>query len=144
MPKTSQLDVIMQQLDNLSVEELLAVRAKVDALIEGKSSLLLKILSFGSYTMPTTVSSDIRDIDVASVLTSEIPGSSIRGLLRSAIISGNLGHNNLQAYQVVQFFKLAVKEDDSLEKVIELVDEWIADESGYDEEIYPQIETALN
>ncbi|MEA5513916.1 hypothetical protein VB654_07685, partial [Nodularia sp. UHCC 0506] len=34
--------------------------------------------------------------------------------------------------------------DDSLEKVIGLVDEWMADESGYDEETYPQIEVALN
>ncbi|MEH2259360.1 hypothetical protein [Nostoc sp.] len=37
MPKTSQLDVIMQQLDALSSAELLAVRARVDALIEGQS-----------------------------------------------------------------------------------------------------------
>ncbi|MEH1891817.1 MAG: hypothetical protein V7K92_20960 [Nostoc sp.] len=37
MPKTSQLDVIMQQLDALYSAELLAVRARVDALIEGQS-----------------------------------------------------------------------------------------------------------
>jgi hypothetical protein len=36
MPKTSELDVIMQQLDALSSAELLAVKARVDALIEGQ------------------------------------------------------------------------------------------------------------
>ncbi|MEH2421765.1 MAG: hypothetical protein V7K48_12835 [Nostoc sp.] len=73
-----------------------------------------------------------------------IPGSSIRGQIRSAIISGNLEHINLDEYQVVQFSESEVKGDDTLEKVIELVDEWMADESGYDEQTYPQIETGLN
>ncbi|NES22196.1 MAG: hypothetical protein F6K41_25550 [Symploca sp. SIO3E6] len=35
-------------------------------------------------------------------------------------------------------------EDESLKDVIELVESWMADESGYDEETYPQIEAALN
>ncbi|NET56772.1 MAG: hypothetical protein F6K47_11580 [Symploca sp. SIO2E6] len=35
-------------------------------------------------------------------------------------------------------------ENDSLKDVIELVESWMADESGYDEETYPQIEAALN
>jgi hypothetical protein len=35
-------------------------------------------------------------------------------------------------------------ENDSLKEVIELVNVWIADESGYDEETYPQIEAGLN
>ncbi|MEQ8538836.1 MAG: hypothetical protein RIB93_15480 [Coleofasciculus sp. D1-CHI-01] len=35
-------------------------------------------------------------------------------------------------------------EDDSLKDVIELVNGWMADESGYDEETYPQIEAGLN
>ena len=35
-------------------------------------------------------------------------------------------------------------EDDSLKDVIELVNGWMADESGYDEETYPQVEAGLN
>jgi hypothetical protein len=35
-------------------------------------------------------------------------------------------------------------EDETLEDAIKLVDEWMSDESGYDEETYPQIEAALN
>ncbi|MEH2364882.1 MAG: hypothetical protein V7K58_35350 [Nostoc sp.] len=144
MPKTSPLHVIMQQLAALSLVDLLKVRARVDMLIEGKSSPLSNILSVGSYQRAISVSRETRDIDVAAVFPPMIPGSSIRGQMRSAIISGNLEHINLDKYQVVQFSELEAKGDDSLEKVIELVDEWMADESGYDEQTYSQIETGLN
>jgi hypothetical protein len=33
--------------------------------------------------------------------------------------------------------------DNSLENAINLVDEWMTDESGYDEEVYPEIENAF-
>jgi hypothetical protein len=33
--------------------------------------------------------------------------------------------------------------DSSLEQVIELVDSWMSDESGYDQQGYPEIEAAL-
>ena len=144
MPKASSLYVIMQQLAALSLVDLFKVRAIIDALIEEKSSPLSNILSVGSYQRAISVSSETRDIDIAAVFHPMIPGSSIRGQIRSAIISGNLEHINLDEYQVVQFSKSEAKGDDSLEKVIELVDEWMADESGYDEQTYPQIETALN
>lgn len=128
MPKTSSLDVIMQQLDALSLAELLEVKARVDALIQGKSSpfsqglqhfvqkkynyLTPTTYNVGSYRRMTFVSSETRDIDIE--------------------------------YQIAQFLESEATEDDSLEKVIELVDEWTADESGYDQETYPQIEAALN
>jgi hypothetical protein len=144
MAKVSSLYVIMQQLVALSLVDLFKARAIIDALIEEKSSPLSNILSIGSYQRAISVSSETRDIDIAAVFPPMIPGSSIRGQIRSAIISGNLEHINLDEYQVVQFSKSEAKGDDSLEKVIELVDEWMADESGYDEKTYPQIETALN
>ncbi|MEH2111538.1 hypothetical protein [Nostoc sp.] len=144
MPKASSLYVILQQIAALSLVDLFKVRAIIDALIEEKSSPLSNILSVGSYQRAISVSSETRDIDIAAVFPPVIPGSSIRGQIRSAIFSGNLEHINLDEYQVVQFSKSEVKGDDSLERVIELVDEWMADESGYDEQTYPQIETALN
>ncbi|MDZ8067860.1 MAG: hypothetical protein RMY64_19910 [Nostoc sp. DedQUE08] len=144
MPKASSLYVIMQQLAALSLVDLFKLRAIIDALIEEKSSPPSNILSVGSYQRAMSVSSETRDIDIAAVFPPMIPGSSIRGQIRSAIISGNLEHINLDEYQVVQFSKSEAKGDDSLEKVIKLVDEWMADESGYDEQTYPQIETALN
>ncbi|MEH1943486.1 MAG: hypothetical protein V7L01_25155 [Nostoc sp.] len=146
MPKASSLYVIMQQLAALSLVDLFKVRAIIDALIEEKSSPLSNIVSGGSYQRAISVSSETRDIDIAAVFPPMIPGSSIKGQIRSAIISGNLEHINLDLdeYQVVQFSKSEAKRDDSLEKVIELVDEWMADELGYDEQTYPQIETGLN
>ncbi|MEH1780211.1 MAG: hypothetical protein V7K67_04685 [Nostoc sp.] len=144
MPKASSLYVIMQQLAALSLVDLFKVRAIINALIEEKSSPLSNILSVGSYQRAISVSSETKDIDIAAVSSPVIPGSSIRGQIRSAIFSGNLEHINLDEYQVVQFSKSEAKGDDSLERVIELVDEWMADESGYDEQTYPQIETALN
>ncbi len=34
--------------------------------------------------------------------------------------------------------------DNSLENAIHLIDEWMTDKSGYDEEVYPEIENELN
>ncbi|MBC5795105.1 hypothetical protein H5968_08080 [Sphaerospermopsis sp. LEGE 00249] len=91
MTKTLMIDVI-QHLDSLSVEELLAVKTKVDFLIQIKSY---------SHSI---------EIPIATESLSE----------------------------------LKPENNNSLEKIIALVDEWIADESGYDQETYPQIEAALN
>ncbi|WP_228019464.1 hypothetical protein [Sphaerospermopsis sp. LEGE 08334] len=91
MTKTLMMDVI-QHLDSLSVEELLAVKAKVDSLIQIKSY---------SHSI-------------------EIP------ITRESLS------------------ELKPENNDSLEKIIALVDEWMADESEYDQETYPQIEAALN
>ncbi|MBC6432607.1 hypothetical protein FM036_18340 [Nostoc sp. HG1] len=108
MPKTSQLDVIMQQLDTLSLAELLAVRARVDVLIEGQSLPLGKGQPpLFRWRNPTWLRESRQN-------------------------------------QLAQFSESEAKVDDTLEKVIGLVDEWMADESGYDEQTYPQIETSLN
>jgi hypothetical protein len=144
MPKTSSLDVIMQQLDALSLAELLKVRAKVDALIEGKSLPLPNIFSAGSYQRTTFVWSDKRDIDIGIPLPAIIPGSNIKGHIRYAFTLEKIERSKLNEYEVVQISELEADKDDSLKKVIGLVDEWMDDESGYDEETYPQIETALN
>jgi hypothetical protein len=91
MTKRLMIDVI-QHLDSLSVEELLAVKTKVDFLIQIKSY---------SHSI---------EIPIATESLSE----------------------------------LKPENNNSLEKIIALVDECIADESGYDQETYPQIEAALN
>ncbi|MFM5981493.1 MAG: hypothetical protein ACKO9I_13205 [Sphaerospermopsis kisseleviana] len=91
MTKRLMIDVI-QHLDSLSVEELLAVKTKVDFLIQIKSYS-------HSIEIPITTES---------------------------------------------LSELKPENNNSLEKIIALVDECIADESGYDQETYPQIEAALN
>ncbi|MBW4686689.1 MAG: hypothetical protein KME40_16675 [Komarekiella atlantica HA4396-MV6] len=57
--------------------------------------------------------------------------------------NSNLNFNSTSISQITSLSELEVNEDNSLEKVIEVVDEWMTDESGYDEEVYPQIEVAL-
>jgi hypothetical protein len=95
MSKTLSLDVIMQQLDTLSLAELLKVRDKVKALIEE------------NYQTISSVSDTQENMGIP--ITIQAP-----------------------------------YHDDSLEKVTELVNQWVNDHSGYDEEAYPQIEAALN
>ncbi|TVP56947.1 MAG: hypothetical protein EA343_23145 [Nodularia sp. (in: Bacteria)] len=131
MAKTSSFNVIMQQLDALSLAELLEVKAGIDALVEAKSSPFSQIQQYfanrqynylipatsirGRYRQMTFVSSQTRDIDIVHFE----------------------GHFE-------GFVEPKTNGDDSLEKVIGLVDEWMADPSGYDEETYPEIEAALN
>ncbi|AFZ27179.1 hypothetical protein Cylst_5135 [Cylindrospermum stagnale PCC 7417] len=125
MPKTSQLDVIMQQIDALSIEELLAVRAKIDALIYGKSS--------PSFAQLAEISHQVN----------MIYGKSSQSLAQLAEISHQVNMIVGAGYNMMPSGHGTKAEDDSLEQVIQLVDEWMADESGYDEETYPQIEAAL-
>ena len=154
MSKTSQLDVIMQQLDALSSSELLVVRAKIDALIEGESLPLGKaqpplfrwrnvqiaenITYSGSFSRFTFIRNDRNDIDLlAAPATINIPRTNAINPLPTWL-------RELKQNQLAQFSESEAKVDDTLEKVIGLVDEWMADESGYDEQTYPQIETGLN
>lgn len=82
----------LAELDNLSLEELLEVKEKVDKLIQSKTS---NIAVFGNITI-----SSINQVN---------------------------NQNDMQA----------------LDSMIGLVDEWLQDDSGYDEEVYPLIEAGL-
>ncbi|HEY9802850.1 MAG TPA: hypothetical protein V6D25_20970 [Leptolyngbyaceae cyanobacterium] len=145
MVKKPSLDVIIEQLNALSLPELLQVRAKVNALIEEKS-LNASILSSGSYQRMTSVSGDNEDIDITNPLSGVISSSSIKSHLEITDITliNNVDFSKLIAYEIARISKLTPNKDDSLEKLIDLVDEWMDEESGYDEESYPQIEAALN
>ncbi|MEH2460899.1 hypothetical protein [Nostoc sp.] len=155
MPKTSQLDVIMQQLDALSLAELLAVRARVDVLIEGQSLPLGKgqpplfrwrnvqitdaTAYCGSFSRKTFIRNQNNDIDIVAPLTTiNTPRTNTTEDPLPTWLRGS------RQNQLAQFSESEAKVDDTLEKVIGLVDEWMADESGYDEQTYPQIETSLN
>jgi hypothetical protein len=115
MTKTLIIDVIKQQLSSLSIEELLEVRTKVDALIQAKSySLYTKQLGFNPAAIYYV--GNIEPIQTDSI-----------GFFKTELVSSPNKDN-----------------DESLEKLIKLVDEWMADESDYDQQTYPQIEAALN
>ncbi len=151
MHKTSEFDRIIQQLNALSLAELLAVSARVDTLIEGQSlplgksqrrlfrsvntSITQNTLYRGSYRRNTFISSENIDVDILAAPPTINPITSTTNRFPDWL--------QLRQNQVAQFLESEAKEDDSLEQVIELVDEWMADESGYDEETYPQIQAAL-
>lgn len=154
MPKTSRLDVIMQQLDALSSAELLAVRARVDVLIEGQSFPLGKdqpplfrwrkvqipesTTYYGSFSRFTFIRNQNNNVDIlAALATINTPRTNATNPLPIWL-------RELRQNQLAQFSESEAKVDDTLEKVIGLVDEWMADESEYDEQTYPQIETGLN
>ncbi|MBX9253735.1 hypothetical protein H1Q63_07185 [Desmonostoc muscorum CCALA 125] len=154
MPKISELDVIMQQLNTLSLAELLAVKARVDALIEGQSFPLAKsqpplfawhnvqiaqnIAYHGSFSRFTFIRNENNDIDILTALaTINTPRTNTTNTLLTSL-------RELRENQLAQFSESEAKGNDTLEKVRELVDEWMADESGYDEQTYPQIEAGLN
>ncbi|MEH2400991.1 hypothetical protein [Nostoc sp.] len=154
MPKTSQLDVIMQQLDALSSAELLAVRARVDVLIDKQSLPLGKgqpplfrwhnvqmpenTVYTGGFSKSIFIPNQNNDVDIlVAPATINTPRTNATNPLPTWL--GELMQNKL-----AQFSESEAKVDNSLEKVIGLVDEWMVDESGYDEQTYPQIETGLN
>ena len=160
MVKASMINIFMQQLYALSLAELLEVRARVDVLIEQKSLPLGQGLqrffhsaynyttfnthNIGSYYRTTSVSNETREIDIAAAIRVTVPPSSLKGHLRHSIFSENIEQKNSSQYQIAQFSELEANGDDSLEKVIGLVDQWMADQSEYDEQTYPEIEAALD
>ncbi|MHC5826127.1 MAG: hypothetical protein ACYT04_62300, partial [Nostoc sp.] len=134
MPKTSQFDGVMQQLNALSLAELLAVRARVDTLIEGQSlplgksqrrlfrsvntSITQNTPYRGSYRRNTFISSENIDVDILAVPPTINPITSTTNRFPDWL--------KLRQNQVAQFLESEAKEDDSLEQVIDLVDEWMA------------------
>lgn len=132
MPKTLMIDVIMQQLDALSVEELLEVRAKVNALIPVKSSRLANIWNAKSHFNKTPERYALFSEVLESATSNEWLDEWLNLKIRESLA------------QVVELEVNKIHTDNYLEKFIELVDEWMADESDYDQKTYPQIEAALN
>ena len=137
MAKTSILNAFIKQLESLSLRELLKIKQKVDELIQKKM--------FSPYR--TTINSQeylrnfpgqITEIHYISIgleeeFTSVKPVTSL-----STNLTKTKKH---QEYDEVKN-EPEVK-DNSLENAINLVDEWMTDESGYDEEVYPEIENAF-
>ncbi len=113
MSKTSSINEFIQQLDTLSLEQLLEVREKVNALIKEKA-------------LESALYPDAR----SPIVVLGQPGAG-----KSTLLARLLGAKLPKDVDV---------EDETLEDAIKLVEEWMSDESGYDEETYPQIDAALN
>jgi hypothetical protein len=138
MTETKPLDEIIQRLDALSLEQLLEARIKIDSLIQSKYTLmkskdLLNIENIRKDNIPVSLYRDVcRDIL-----------AKLEKITDSAYTISNYPSVNYNLSSIDQS-SLPKTEDDSLKDVIELVNGWMADESGYDEETYPQIEAGLN
>ncbi|MDJ0619160.1 MAG: hypothetical protein QNJ63_20875 [Calothrix sp. MO_192.B10] len=131
MLKTSTFNTIVQQLDSLSHQELLEIREKVDALIQRKATFL-------SFKSGRTYNFSSKSTFFSSGI---IPSRSYKAStsIKSFPVSVDchIYTPNLREEPIIN------EKDNSLDKVIGLVDEWVADESGYDEEAYPDIEAGL-
>jgi hypothetical protein len=159
MSKTSRLDELVQQLDTLSLEQLLEVRERVNALIQrkGYESALneiddLKNSSFAESLTSLSLFScwDLRkrstppDIDLVLLAKAykaskdKIKAAATAAMAKSVLANWLLIDGEDSPPEDVD------AEDETLEDAIKLVEEWMGDESGYDEETYPQIEAALN
>lgn len=127
MTETKPLDEIIQRLDALSLEQLLEARTKIDALIESKYLLKSEDISEDIIILAAC-----RDVSVKTYK---------RTTPQAQIFNQSLFNESLGS---IRQSSSPETEDDSLKDVIELVNGWMADESGYDEETYPQIEAGLN
>ncbi len=122
---------LLAELDNLGLEELLEVKEKVDKLIQSKTS---NITVFGNITPPLqtddyTVTKNPGDRNVKVFFK----GSYSRATFVPALIQ--------DSDILVSSMNQVNNQNDmqALDSMIGLVDEWLQDDSGFDEEVYPNI-----
>ncbi|MBE9213641.1 MAG: hypothetical protein HC836_16025 [Richelia sp. RM2_1_2] len=139
MAKTSILNSFIQHLESLSLRELLLVKQKVDELIQKKTFSPYRT-TINSQQYPSNLQGQFTEtyyintyIGLESEFTSVQPVTSLSTTLTKI--------KKHQEYDEVK--NESEVKDNSLENAINLVDEWMTDESGYDEEVYPEIENAL-
>jgi hypothetical protein len=126
---------LMAELDNFSLEELLEVKQKVDKLIQSKT---LNTPAFGIRThLHRTGDYTVIQHPVPNNFQVIIEGS----YSKATFVSGFAEDSEI----VVSSAKQVNNQNDmqALDSMIAVVSEWLEDESGYDEEVYPNIEAAL-
>lgn len=120
MSHVSKISLITKELHHLSLGELLKLKQEINKLVEQKLSEMTK----SSITKPS----------LPSLSTGTLIGSQIAFIPQP-----------VYSYEDIrQLVKPENGQDNSLGKIKELIDEWMNDESGDDEVMYPQIEEGLN
>jgi hypothetical protein len=138
MAKTSILNAFIQQLESLSLRELLLIKQKVDELIQKKMFSPYRT-TINSQEYLSNIPGKITEIHYISIGLEE-EFTSVK-----PVTSLSTNVTKVKKYQEYDEVKNESEvKDNSLENAINLVDEWMTDESGYDEEVYPEIENALN
>lgn len=158
--KQQTLQGLLAELDNLELEELLKVRERADKLIQSKTKSTDSFKSVPNYV---TVRLYKRDESSSSFVFSHILRdiSPYRWAINDPVMSSELDApmpvhwnvlaENTSAFYVQQTGVVAPsinqernKNDmQALDAMIGLVDEWLEEDSGYDESVYPNIEAAL-
>ena len=134
MYKTWIPNAFIKQLKSFSLEELLKVKQKVDELIQKKT--------FSYYR--TTINSQEYLIDTQNpIISIGRVSTPIEVEIKASIGIDVEDSIELNKEPLKTTKKLEIR-DNSLENAINLVDEWMTDESDYDKETYPEIEKALN
>ncbi|BDA76490.1 hypothetical protein CAL7716_106560 (plasmid) [Calothrix sp. PCC 7716] len=127
---------LMAELDNFSLEQLLEVKEKVDKLIQSKTSNTSEqenTTQSGRIIYHTVTRHPVPNNFQVSIKGSYIKATEVSDLAQDIdiVVSSKKQANNQNDMQ-------------ALDSMIALVSEWQQDESGYDEEVYPNIEAALN
>jgi hypothetical protein len=123
----------LAQLDNLNLEELLKVKQKVDKIIESKTLNTVVAINneykMADYTITKHPAPNNFQVIIEG---SDCKATFISGFAQDIdiVVSPGKQVNNQNDMQ-------------AMESMIALVSEWLQDESGYDEEVYPNIEAAL-
>ena len=139
MAKTSILNAFIQQLESQYLRELLLIKQKVDELIQKKMFSPYRT-TINSQQYPSNLQGQFTEtyyintyIGLESEFTSVQPVTSLS--------------TNVTTFKKYQEYDEVKNESEvknnSLKNAINLVDEWMTDESGYDEEVYPEIENAF-
>jgi hypothetical protein len=143
MPRTLSVKKIIKQLRGLSTEQLLEVRENVNALIEKAPASSWRTIDVQKLNLrkSVTFTSLPQGVPIERWDESKIKSYSISPKVLSSEALTNLLPYSLS---VPTYLKNESPKNESLDDAIKLVEEWMSDESGYDEETYPQIEAALN
>lgn len=123
-------------MDNFSLKQLLEIKEKVDKLIQSKTpniaegGNIVQDAGTGYYKVTNHL---VPNNFQVSIKESKVEVTEVSGLAQDIdiVISSGKQANNQNDMQ-------------ALDSMIALVSEWQQDESGYDEEVYPNIEAALN
>jgi len=152
MPNTSLPNNIIHQLEDLSVEQLLEVRAKVDALLSNKSVVPRLGTRFVSLTMKDFIS-PVREVNWLLSPSGFIPPTVVNSLNRLKVSSletivittpqDDHGRMPEKLEEEVQEKAEDKVNDKSVENALKLVEKWLEEESDYDEKNYPEIEAGL-
>jgi len=115
----------------------------------------IKVELYASHTMHSKTPNDAIDLQLEALTLNQLLSMRVKidEMIQKKTVSANgnqdiISHLSREISPVfaaiyIQFIKQKNNKNNSLEHVNNLVSEWMQDESGYDEETYPQISEGL-